>query len=306
MNILTPIDITDAMIGAGTTVAEPAAGETTWVSAGTYALGDKRIRTTTHRVYECVQAHTGRTALPEVDGAYWLDIGPTQRWSPFDIYTSTQAAATTSMTYVLSPGFFNALALYGVLGTQYSITVKDAPAGAVIYTRTGYLYDDPTGWYEYLFGGVVLRDRLLFRDIPIRPTAELTLTISAASGQPVGIGLVAVGDYANLYGADWGGTQYGASAEPVTYSYIKTEEDGTTKIVRRHSAVNMRANVIMPKAAADDALIVIRRVLDKPVAWIASDAPGYGGLNVFGLGSASLSYASPTHASLDINVKGMI
>ena len=88
--------------------------------------------------------------------------------------------------------------------------------------------------------------------------------------------------------------------------YIKTEEDGTTKIVRRHSAVNMRANVVMPKSAADDVLIAIRRVLDKPVAWIASDAPGYAGLNVFGLGSASLNYAGPEHASLDINVKGLI
>ena len=54
MNIITPITVTAAMIGGATTIAEPAAGETAWVSAGTYALGDLRIRTSTHRVYKCV------------------------------------------------------------------------------------------------------------------------------------------------------------------------------------------------------------------------------------------------------------
>ena len=44
--ILKPTPITDAML-ASCTVAEPAAGETAWTSAGTYALGDNCIRTTT-------------------------------------------------------------------------------------------------------------------------------------------------------------------------------------------------------------------------------------------------------------------
>jgi hypothetical protein len=129
MNILTPLTITGAMILAGTTIAEPDASETAWVSAGTYTVGQERIRTTTHRVYECVQASSGRTALPEVDTAYWLEKRPTKRWAPFDSYTSTAASGTTSMTYVLQPGYFNALAMYGLIGTSAAITVKDAPAG---------------------------------------------------------------------------------------------------------------------------------------------------------------------------------
>ena len=307
MNIITPITVTAAMIGAGTTIAEPAAGETAWVSAGTYALADLRIRTTTHRVYKCVQAHTGRTALPEDDSAYWLDYQPTQKWAPFDVYTSTAATTVTTMTYVLTPGYFNAVALYGLTGNAYTLTVKDVTGGTTIYSSSGYLYDAPIGWYEYLFGTVVAVRKLVFTEIPIRPAAELTLTITAATGEAVGLGMLVCGDYVPLHGyGDWGGVQYGASAEPVTYSYIRTDEYGTTTIVRRHSATNLRVSVALPRDQADGALQAMQSVLDVPVAWIATDSQGYSGLSTFGIGSGSMNYDSYGTANFEINVKGLV
>lgn len=307
MNILIPIPITDAMIGAGTTIAEPAADETAWVSGDTYALGDLRIRAATHRVYECVQAHAGRTALPEDDAAYWLDKSPTKRYAPFDIYTSTESTSTTSMTYVLTPGYFNAVALYGLTGLSLAVTIKDVSGGAVIYTTTYDLTEPPLGWYEYLFSPRKAISKVILKDLPIRPAAELTLTITAGSGAAVGIGMINVGDYSSLLGdGGWGGTRYGASAEPVSYSYIKANSDGTTTIVRRVSATSMRATVMLPGDQADQALLKLQSVLDVPVSWIASDARGYAGLNVFGLGSASVSYDGFSNASLNINVRGLI
>lgn len=310
MNIIDNITITDTMVSAGTTIAEPSTGETAWAAGVACAVGDIRIRATTHRKYKCAAAHTSAaTPTPENDGARWVDIGPTDRMAPFDIYTSTQALATTSLTYVLKPGYFNSLALYGLTGGQYSITVRDAPGGAVIYTRTGFLVDDPLGWYEYLFTAARPVGKLVFTGIPIRPAAELTLTITAATGQPVGVGMIVVGDYIPLISdeAQWGGTQYGAAAEPVTYSYIKTNDDGTTTIVKRHSATNLRASVVMPREYADAALKTLQRVLDRPVAFVATPAKGYEGLNVFGIASSSpVGYDSFGHASININVKGLI
>lgn len=309
MNIISPITITAAMIGAGTTIAEPSAGETAWSgSAVAYVVGDVRIRATTHRKYRCAANHTSAASpLPENDPTRWVDIGPTDRWAPFDIYTSTQASTTTSLTYVLQPGYFNALALYGLTGSQYSITIKDAPGGTTIYTASGYLSEDPLGWYEYLFSAPRTINKLVFSGLPIRPTAELTLTITAASGQPVGVGIIVCGDYVDLAGSGtWGGTLQGAKAEPVTYSYIKTNDDGTTTVVRRHAATNMRCTVAMPRSEADVALQAIQQVLDVPVAWIATNATGYAGLNVFGIASASMSYDTFGTANLEINVKGLI
>lgn len=303
MNIISPIAITASMIGAGTTLAEDPTSAWTPTS---YSVGDERHVVATHRVYKCAVAGPSATS-PELDPTRWLDMRPTNKWLPFDIYTSTAATATTSMTYVLNTGYFNAVALYGLTGASYSLTVKDGPGGAVIYSKSGNLYADPVGWYEYLFGILKITDKLILKGIPICPTPEITLTITAALGQPVGLGMLVVGDYVSLAGAgSWGGTQYGASAEPVSYSYFKTNDDGTTQIVKRHSATNLRVTIAMPRAEADAVLQSVQSVLDVPVAWIATDAQGYAGLTTFGIGSGSMKYDSFNTANLDITVKGLI
>lgn len=307
MKFISPLSITDTMIASGTTVPEPAASETAWTSGGTYAIGDKRILASTHRVYLCIQASTGRTQTPDVDVEYWRDDGPTQRWAPFDIYTSTPATNTTSVTYVLRPGYVNALALYGLVGTRLTVTLKDAPGGAVIYSHDGPLFEYQPSWYEYLFVAPRAITQFSVTNLPIRPDVELTISVSAASGQPVAIGMITLGDLIDLVGMDGdGGTEYGASAEPVSYSYIKTDDFGTTTIVRRHKATGLTASVALPQQAADEALRQIQQVLDVPVAWIATSSPGYQGLNVFGLATARLVYETAATAKLQLTVKGLI
>jgi len=301
MNIIAPITITSAMMS--TALAEDPTSA--WTSA-TYAVGDERHVVATHRVYRCAVAGS-RTISPELDPINWTDMRPTNKWAPFDIYTSTAAASTTSLAYTLTPGYFNAVALYGLTGAQYAVSVKDAPAGSVIYSVSGYLYAGPAGWYEYLFNTPKTINKLIFSEIPIRPNAEVTVTITAATGQPVGVGMIVCGDMVSLTGSgEWGGTQYGASAEPVTYSYIKTEDDGTTTIVRRHAATNLNVTVMMPREEADAVLQSVQSVLDVPVAWIATQATGYAGLTTFGLGSGKMSYDSFGMATLSINVKGLV
>jgi len=304
MNIINPITITEAMIGAGTSLAEDPT--TVWVSGTTYAVGDERHVVSTHRVYRCAVAGVSSIS-PELAPTVWVDMRPTNKWAPFDIYTSTKASAVTSLTYVLTPGYFNAIALYGLTGAQYTLTVTEFTGGATIFSCSGYLSEDPLGWYEYLFGTLKPISKLVFSEIPIRPAAELTLTLTAATDEPVGVGMIAVGDYVSLSGTgEWGGAQYGASAEPVTYSYIKTNDDGTTTIVRRHAATNLRISIGMPREEADAVLQSVQSVLDVPVAWIATDVQGYAGLTAFGLGSGSMTYDSFGVATLSINVKGLV
>jgi hypothetical protein len=304
MNIIVPITITDAMVGAGTSI--PETDHPAYVAGTTYVLGDKVIRTQTHRRYESLVAgNVGNT--PESSPTKWLDLGPTARWAPFDHYVSTAATTVTTMTYVLTPGYFNSGALYGLTGAQYALTLKDTAGGTTIWSKSGYLLDDPVGWYEYLFGGMKTVNKLVFSGLPIRPAAELTITITAATGAAVGIGMIVVGDYVALAGSEWGGTQYGVSAEPITYSYIDTDEFGNTEIVRRRNATNLRASIMLPRNEADRAVEILQSVLDVPVACIATEARGYRGLNVFGLiSSAPVSYDSFNTASIEFTVKGMI
>ena len=179
----------------------------------------------------------------------------------------------------------------------------------MLYEHDAPLTEDFAGWYEYLFVSPKVLTQFNVSSLPIRPTAELTVTVTAATGQPVGIGMIVLGDLVNLVGdlADFGGTEYGATAEPVSYSYIKTDDFGETTIVRRSAATSMTAKIVLPAKNADDALRLIQDVLDVPVAWIALPGnPKYKGLNVFGLGSARVAYENFSIARIDLTVKGMI
>lgn len=107
-------------------------------------------------------------------------------------------------------------------------------------------------------------------------------------------------------GALPGSTEVGATAEPVSYSYIKTNDDGTTVIVRRNSGTNLKCRVFIDESQADNAVNILQDVLDVPVAWIATEQDGYAGLSTFGLASSTpVQYQTP-HAYIDINVRGLI
>lgn len=305
MKQLVPITLTDAMV-TSSDIAEPSASETAWVSAGSYTVGDRRIRVATHREYECLVTHTGITTNPEDDPTRWLDIGPTDKWAMFDSSCTTQSTATNTLTVVLEPGFFNAVALYNLTGSSITITVKDQTGGTTIASETIALDGPYIDWYEWLFDPYRYRTKVLMQDILPYSTAEITITITTTG--TVGIGMVTVGDLRSLVGDDWGGTRPGATAEPVDFSYIKTDDFGETVIVRRKNATDMRAQVFMPSADADYALACVQDTLAVPCAWIASDAEGFDGLNVFGLGSGSLSYDGNVAgtATLSLYVKGLI
>lgn len=306
-SILVPTTITPAMVKAGSTIAEPdtSAGEVAWTAGGTYALGAERV--SSGGVYAAVQASAGRTVLPAQDAAYWLLKRPSNRMAAFDSYISTASKSTGSITLVLQPGFFNGLSLYGLVGDTIAVTVRDAPGGAVVFSYTTDLFEQATGLYELLFTPLLVRDKLVLREIPISPTAELTITVNAAVGAAVAIGMVNVGDWRAIIGAaTWGGTRYGVSSEPKTYSYIKFNEDGSTEIKRRGKATDMRGAVAMPAASADYAYNVVQQVLDVPVSIIATTLAGYDYLNVFGLISGSLSPDGATTASFNFSVKGFI
>ena len=307
--VLVPITVTDAMINSST-AAEPGAGEVAWNSATAYTIGQEAILTSTHKVYECLIAGVDATS-PDVaisqTPARWLYQRPTNKWATFDGQINTQTVVVTPLTYVLSPGVFNAITVYGLDGAGISVSVKDAPGGTVIYTYTGDLVEPPMDHYDYYFGRIKPLTKVLCRDIVPYENPEVTITISAAAGVSVKAGMIALGDLRTLITIEGeGGVQYGATAQPNTYSYISTDEFGVTRIVKRTSSTDLDIRVQVPKDDTDSALATMQEVLDVPAAWIGSDAAGYTGLNVFGLSSGSVAYDGPNHSIISIKVKGFI
>jgi hypothetical protein len=301
------IDVTASMLRAGTSVPEPdtARGEVAWASGASYAVNN--LRTFNGSVWACKLAHTGRTATPDLDPNYWYRDGPTNRMAPFDDYANTKAIATGTITYVIQPGFLNGLAVYGMEGGAYSITVKDKPGGQVIREWGADLYSQAAGFYELLFAPLLTTEQLSFDGIPLAPNAEVTIVISAAVGARVAVGTIKLGDWRQFVGdGSWGGTEYGAQSERKSYTLRQYNADGTYKTVRRPGSRNVTSTI---KIEADQAMYadaILGEILDKAVPIEASNLPGYGYLNTIGFVTGTVRADSVSTASINLKVEGNI
>lgn len=303
--ILVPLSITDSMLSAGTSIAEPdtSRGEVAWDVATAYTAG-QRV-TYTGSVWEAVASSTGVT--PGTDGTKWLRYGPSNRMAPFDEYTTTAAQGTTSITYVLRPGFCNGLRLDGLSGASLSVSFKDAPGGAVVWSWSGDLWEQAIGLYELLFQPLRQLRVMSFAGLPLHPDPELTITITAASGVAVAVGSIMVGDWRVLIGeSEWGGVGYGATAARKSYTYWDEKDDGTYQIVRRPSRRDVQCQVEFDADEAMYADALLDEVQDRLVAFEASDMPRYGYLNTAGFVTGSISAANYLVSRLDLNIKGSI
>lgn len=331
VNVLVPIDMAAANYLLNISEPETTAGETAWVSGTIYEVGATVIRTTTHRVYQCVQRTLldltqdglltptggGRTTLPENDPTYWLDIGPTSAGAMFDLSSTTKSTKYDYIRSVLHAPFCDSVALYGIENAvsctvnvwDGPITISGLPTSAVLqYTTTVDLTVPSSGWYEYFFAQKLSSSKLVVTDLPKIPDGYIDITIQSSATTPANVScsMVVAGLLTDLCGgAEWGGAETGVTAEPISYSYINTDQFGNTAIVPRLSTTGLSAKVTMPVEQADAALALVQSLLDTPSCWLISLK--YQTLNVYGLASGNLTYGSPEGtASLNLKVKGIL
>jgi hypothetical protein len=95
MKYIKPTPITDTEFISSTRAENDHAA---WSAATTYALAARVISTATHRIYESVQAGNLNHALTDV--AWWIDIGPTNRWAMFDTVVGSITSQATPLTVV--------------------------------------------------------------------------------------------------------------------------------------------------------------------------------------------------------------
>lgn len=117
---LNPAPVTDATLVSSTLAENDFAA---WSAATAYAVGNRVIRATTHRIYERLIAGTTATT-PEADLANWKLIGPTNRWAMFDPSLATASTGSTSISVAISGaavGIVTGVVLLGVVGSQVQV-----------------------------------------------------------------------------------------------------------------------------------------------------------------------------------------
>ena len=163
-----------------------------WAVGTTYAK-DAFVDYGTHIYQSLVNSNTGNQ--PDISPTQWVLIGPDNTHAMFDDQVSTATTRSSPLTVVLATGLANAMALFGLVGTQATITVTDGAGGPTVYSRTvnldgTFIFD----WYQYFFEPYVQIEELVLTDLPPYPSARMTVSVSGAGTVAVGHALRSIRD----------------------------------------------------------------------------------------------------------------
>ncbi|KKC24449.1 hypothetical protein [Sphingomonas sp. SRS2] len=237
-------------------------------SAGTYATGVQKIFG--HRIYEVIAAPS-TTAQPDIgaaaEPATWLDLGPANRWKAFDGRISSETANPGTIVYRIAPGtVVNAIAFFGLYGSDMMVTMTDPIAGQV-YSVSMDLQDNSgiVDYYNYFFDEIVLRPDVLLVDLPAYGQAEIEITI-AAGVEDARVGEIVLGKLKQI-----GEANFGTSVGIQSYSKKDRDEFGSFVIVPR--AFNDRADydVTIETSKVYAAKKLLTAIRDTPTVFIGDE-----------------------------------
>ncbi len=273
MNVIPPLEITDGRL-TSSTIAEPDAGETAWSgSSVAYLVGDQRIRTTTHRIYECVVDHTSAASpVPENNPTQWIEVGPTNKWAMFDTLRNTATVKASTLTAVITPGRrVDALALLAVQAD--TVTVSMTSDAVEVYSRTEDLvYREVADWYDYFFAPFLNRPSVALFDLPPYTSGVITVTLAAATGN-VECGACVVGAAEYI-----GEVQYEAESDVLNFSTVNRDSfGGISAIVQRRNVPRTIQSIFVDKSRVNRVRTLRDDLAATPAVWagLSNSSDGY-------------------------------
>lgn len=244
MKVLVPISLN---FGDLTLSSIPETDAPEWVSSNTYSIGERVVRI--HRVYERVIAGAS-SAVPESDVANWLDIGPTNRWAPFDANPGTACVMppSTPARWVFDvPSSVKSIVLLGVQGARIEIRVNSQLVRDIDI--------DPAR----VISAIVISGI----SAPVSSSLDLRILGSVSDGSVLNtrLGWCGLGDMKDL-----GETMPGASLSLLDYSIKNTSDFGIVSVIRRPYARRLQAQAVMPTSDVD-VLTNVLSALRAAVTW---------------------------------------
>lgn len=266
--------VTDANL-TSSNVPEDDADE--WSAAATYASGDRVMIAAVHTVYESVQGgNTDNDPLTD-DGTWWVAVGATNYWKPFDETISDPATQAGSIVYTITPATrVSGIALFGLFAETVTIEVIN---GGTTVTRTASQrnLDHVQGWYSWFFGGRPREPEAVFIDLPwMGAGTAYRITISAAVGD------VQVGEIVMGLVKDIGTTPWGAQIGIYSASIKQRDAYGNDVISQRSTAQIARIPVQVTNPNARRVQRLMQKLEAVPTVWIGDERTQYA-LILFGL-----------------------
>lgn len=301
MRIIKPVTVTDSILTSSTV---PEDDYPVWSSGTTYALGDRVINTTTHKVYESVQSSNLNHNPTTDDGTWWLTVSATNRWKAFDQKITDQVSQANSVEYVLDPTgeFITSMGFFNLDAAELQVQLEDTTEGEY-YNETFDLIDNSyvIDWYTYFFEPQRKLEELVLNDLPPYTGPTITITISE-TGSTVEVGQIVIGRYLDL-----GTLRYDSSVSIEDYSRKERDSFGNPIIVERAFSQLADYDVVLETNSVRRLQSILSEIRTTPVVWFAGTDTSKYGTTIYGyyrdfninLSTPSLSYAT-------IEVEGLV
>ena len=297
--VVQPLAITDAMLSVPNTNV-PEADYAAWSSATTYALAARVILTSTHKIYQSLQA-ANLNKDPVTQPTWWVEVSPTNKWALFDSAVSTQTKQASYIKYTVTPGqTINAIAALNLTNaTQIVITVTSASAG-VVYSRTVDVSPAPAtpSWWDWFFGIKRAQTQCVLVDLPSYPDA--TIKFELYGGTSLAVGVLLIGQQ-RAFGA---GIKYGAKVGIQDYSRKEKNDFGDTVLVQRAFARRADFELMVSADEVDSLQNFLSDVRAVPCLWVGSTE--YEATTVFGFYKTfDILISYPTQSDCSLQIEGL-
>lgn len=300
MKIIRPITVTDSVF-VSSNVAENDYAE--WAVGTTYALADRVIVLSTHRIYESVQGSNLGNDPTTDDGTWWIDIGATNRWRAFDDTVTDQVQNTTSITYSLDPqSLTNSIAFFNLDATSVQVTMTDPSEGSV-YDTTVSLVDNGavSDWWGYFFEPIIRKPEIVLFDLPNYASATIGVTITTVTGETAKVGQIVFGNQKTI-----GLTSYGTSIGIQDYSTKETDDFGNVVITERRFAQTVDYEIQLLTSTIRDVQKVLSTYRATPLVFSGTDEGTYGDLVYGYYRNFGINISTPSYSDATIEVEGLV
>lgn len=210
-------------------------------ATATYAVAERVLDNTNHRVYEALAVMSN--PVPALsDDTKWLPIGPSNRWAMFDLYNNIATSVPGSLPVVITPGErINALSLHGLAGATLDIVIT---SGAdVIYSESFSLRSRKVlGLYQRYYEPFATRRSLALFNLPQGLDRVVSVTITAAAG-----GVAACERCLPGRAEDMGKVEWGQVFDTVNFSTVERNFDSSiNKMTPRRAVPKRSGRLILP------------------------------------------------------------
>lgn len=302
MLLIAPIEINDSKLTS--TIPEPdtARGEVEW-AAGSYNLGDRVIKSSTHSVYEVV-ADPSTTDDPEVgvkeDPATWVYVGPTNKFKMFDAANNTSTVGDSFTVQITPLTLINSVACFNVNCNDINITVRDSSSNIVkqqsieMRTREGV-----NGWYGYYFSGIQTINKFVSLDIP--PTSSGSVEVEFV-GTDASVGTCVLG-----LQKSFGDAQYGTGAQILDYSLPVEDGFGNITYSDGFKAKLVDFDILANTADLDSIFVSFQNLGKTPAVFVGNPTTKGDMTLVYGfVRDFQPVYSTPTKSTIGLTVTGLI